>query len=39
MAEDLTQLLIKPESEFYDRKSPLHPTKAEDLLGVVADTR
>lgn len=37
MPEDLASLLAKPESESYDRKSALDPTKPEDLLGLVAD--
>lgn len=34
---DLSILLAKPESETFDRKSALDPTKSEDLLGLVAD--
>jgi hypothetical protein len=37
MALDLAQLLGVPESESFDRKSALDPTKPEGLLGLVAD--
>jgi len=34
---DLPALLALPESESFDRKSALDPTKPDDLLGLVAD--
>src|SRR5712692_436175 len=37
MAADLAQLLGVPESESFDRKSALDPTRPDDLLGLVAD--
>jgi Schlafen, AlbA_2 len=37
MAADLPELLEVPESESFDRKRALDPTKPDDLLGLVAD--